>query len=214
MKTDNLGWFLLPLTLSLGCYTGLEDGRGGGEGFGADGAADGADGAGDDDDDDDDDNPPRAGGDGDDGGGPGPDPFALPVDEVELLPFPVRMNNLARVAAVNLDHPMFFKAYDLRLLLGDHDYSVLEAPDLRWSAERMQNWGKAVKPVCESNEMQIKYPNLVADPSELMREAFGRDPEPSDLEPMLDIANSTLPENMKFTLSCMAVLSSLDFVAY
>lgn len=201
---------VLPLA---GCYQGLGDNASAPAAEGNDdGVADGDD---DNDDGEEDDGPvpPRAG---DDDDGPVDDeaPFVLPTDEVELLPFPVRMTNLARLASVPTEHPMFFEAYDLRLLIGGHDYSVLEAPDLRWSAERMQNWVRALKPVCASNEMQIKYPDLVDNPTPLMREAFGRDPLPGDLEPMLDIANSTLTDDAKFQLACLAVLSSLEFVAY
>ncbi len=202
----------LPLA---GCYSGLSgnggDGRGDGFGDGADDAAD--DGADDGANDDANEEPPRADGD-DDGGGPEEPPFMLPVEEVMMTPFPVRMANLSAVASVPLDHPMFFKAYDLRLLLGDHDYSQVLAPNLRWSVDAMQNWVKAVKPVCASNEIHVKYPNLLTDPGSLVRDAYGRDPAPEDLEPLLDIAGSTMDTESKYQLTCIAVLSSLEFVAY
>lgn len=199
-----------PLSLA-GCYSGLSDnGRNSGvamSGYNADGDGDGADGGGDAADGDD--GAPAA--DGDDGDAE--DPFNVPGDEVKLLPFPVRMANLSAVTGAALTHPIFFELYELRYQLGDHDYSQLVAPDLRWSPQKMQNWVRGVLPVCQSDVMQSKYPDLVDDPTPLIRDAFGRDPVETDLEPLTDIASSTQPDATKYQLTCLAILSSLDFVA-
>ena len=77
----------------------------------------------------------------------------------------------------------------------------------------MQNWVRGLMPVCDSDVMQSKYPDLVDDPTPLIRDAFGRDPTEADLEPLTDIASSTQPDATKYQLTCLAVLSSLEFVA-
>lgn len=190
-----------------GCYTGLEGPHFNAQGDGsADGTdnADGADGASD-------------GGDGTDPApaddGPPEDPFVVPGEEVVMLPFPVRMNNLSAVTGAELTNPIFFELYDLRFQLGDHDFSNLQAPDLRWSPQKMQNWVKGLIPVCDSAVMQARYPDLIADPAPLIQAAFGRDPLPTELEPLQEIASSTQDDAVKYRLSCLTVLSSLEFVA-
>lgn len=209
--TMQLGVALAGAFALAGCYTGVEPPRGNGQADGGD-AADGGDGADD------------GGGDGADdaagesGGEPagedeGEAPFVVPGEDVDMLPFSVRMNNLSAVTGAALTHPIFGELYNLRYQLGDHDYSSLQSPELRWSPQKMQNWVKGLLPVCDSTVMQAKYPDLVADPAPLIRAAFGRDPVESDLEPLADIASSSYDDATKYRLTCVAVLTSLEFVA-
>lgn len=62
----------------------------------------------------------------------------VPASEVELLPFHVRMANLAAVTGQKLDPPMFLELWERRFALGDHDDSQLYTADLKWSPERME----------------------------------------------------------------------------
>lgn len=192
----------LTLALTSGCYSGLGDAPP----AGGDGAADGAGDAGND-------------GDGD---GQVPrepaaeepeNPFNVPTDEARLLPFPVRMQNLAHVVGQDLSHPMFLELYELRYQLGDHDYASGVASDLRWSAERMQYWVRGLKPVCTSTEMQAAYPDLLTDPRPLMRSAWGHEPAADEVEAVLDLQGGSLPPEDLYMVSCAAVLTSLDFVS-
>src|SRR5688572_3486903 len=65
---------------------------------------------------------------------PEPDPpFELPADEVELLPFHVRLANLERVTGLTQDHFAYSEVLRQRQMLGDHDYAAGIAPDLHWS---------------------------------------------------------------------------------
>src|SRR5690606_31904274 len=128
--------------LSMGCYSGLGDGPGAsGGGDGQEAAGEGGEGgeAGEDDD-----GTPNE---------PEPDetdtPFNVPSDEARLLPFPVRMQNLAQVTGQSLEHPMFLDLYELRYQLGDHDFASGVAPDLRWSSDKMQYWVRGLKSVCQ-----------------------------------------------------------------
>jgi len=201
---SGLGLSLLAATLASGCYTGVDVPTG------ADGAddapvADGNQVGGDDDG-----IPPREP---EPGADESEEPFSVPSDEARLLPFPVRMQNLADLIGQPADHPMFLDLLDLRFQLGDHDFASGVAPDLRWSAEKMQNWVRGLRPVCSSAEMQVAYPGLLTDPRPFMRQAWGHEPAAEEVESMADLQDSTLPVEQQYLLTCLAVLTSLDFVS-
>lgn len=198
--------FLLTLALGPGLAAGCYSGRNDIPAAGADGADAGAD-AGD------------AGDAGDDGTPQMPDPdepqapFRVPTDEARLLPFPVRMQNLARVTGQALEHPMFLELMELRFQLGDHDFASGVAPDLRWSAERMQYWVRGLEPVCASTEMAAAYPDLLTDPRPLMRQAWGHEPAAEEVEVLAEIQGGTVLPEDQFKITCIAVLTALDFVS-
>lgn len=200
----SLGALGLALALASGCYTGVDaaPGRGGGGQDGG-GGADGADG----------DEPA-------DGGAPQePDPaeptapFRVPGDEARLLPFPVRLANLAHLTGQPTDHPMFAELLELRYQLGDHDFATGVAPDLRWSSDKMQYWVRGLKPVCASAEMQAAYPDLLTDPRPMMRQAWGHEPAAEEVTALTDLQNGTVPADQQYLVTCLAVLTALDFVS-
>lgn len=210
--TGRLTRWMLTLALgpglSLGCYSGIGDGAqgGGGDQGAAEGEAE-ADGngngeAGEDD------GPPTEPEPGD-----AETPFNVPSDEARLLPFPVRMQNLAQVTGQPLEHPMFLALFDLRYQLGDHDFASGVAPDLRWSSEKMQSWVRGIKPVCQSAEMQATYPDLLTDPRPLMRQAWGHEPSAEEVEALADLQGGELVPEEQYLVTCIAVLTSLDFVS-
>ena len=141
------------------------------------------------------------------------DDEARPDDEARLLPFPVRMQNLSHVVGQGLEHPMFLDLYDMRYQLGDHDYASGVASDLRWSAERMQYWVRGLKPVCTSTEMQAAYPDLLTDPRPLMRTAWGHEPSEEEVQSLADLQGGSLPPEDQYMVTCVAVLTALDFVS-
>ncbi len=196
---------LLGLVLGAGCYTGLD----GPSAQDNDDAGDAGDAGGPNDPDD----PGSRAPDGEDPSAEDEPPFNVPTDEAKLLPFPVRMANLAHVTGQDPGHPMFLEMLSLRYQLGDHDYATGVAPDLRWSAERMQYWVRGLQPVCQSAEVQAAYPELVEDPRPLMRQAWGREPADEEVEALADIRSSGLDDATQFTMTCMAVLTALDFVS-
>lgn len=204
--TNNQSTFLITGLLTLGLGSGCYSGYSGGP-EAADGADAGAPGDGD------------AGGPGDDDGTtPDPDaeepdsPFTVPKDEARLLPFPVRMQNLARLTGESLDHPIFLELWNLRYQLGDHDFASGVAPDLRWSAEKMQNWVRGLKPVCTSASMQQAFPDLLTDPRPLMRQAWGHEPADDEVEALGDL-DAEVPPEEQYMVTCVAVLTALDFVS-
>lgn len=192
---------LLAVGLGSGCYTGLGDTpEGNGDAAGDQGAGDAGD----------------AGEDGQTPGEPGseePDtPFTVPKDEARLLPFPVRMQNLAHLTGRTLDDAIFLELWELRYQLGDHDFASGVAPDLRWSAEKMQYWVRGLKPVCASTAMQEAFPDLLTDPRSLMRQAWGHEPADEEVEALGDLDNE-VPAEDQYTVTCIAVLTALDFVS-
>jgi hypothetical protein len=108
---------------------------------------------------------------------------------------------------------MFVPLLELRFQLGDHDFASGVAPDLRWSAEKMQYWVRGLKPVCASTEMAAAYPDLLTDPRPLMRQAWGHEPSAEEVEALADIKNGTVAPEEQFTVTCIAVLTALDFVS-
>lgn len=201
-KTMMLSLVLAP-ALVTGCYSGLGDGpKGSAGGDGGDAGADAGDAG------QDDDATPQE----PDPEDPGP-PFRVPGDEARLLPFPVRMQNLANITGQPLDHAMFVELLELRYQLGDHDFASGVAPDLRWSSDKMQYWVRGLKPVCASAEMAAAYPDLLTDPRPLMRQAWGHEPSAEEVEALADLKDGTVPADQQFMVTCVAVLTALDFVS-
>jgi hypothetical protein len=143
----------------------------------------------------------------------GDHPYSLPGDQVNLMPFHARLANLATVLEVEQDDPLLDTVKEFRYQLGDHDWANGYAADLRWSADRMQVWVRAIKPICDSNHMRSLYPDLVQDPGTLQRVAWGREPTGEDLEAMSSMMTSSQYDwATQHSLMCLTILSSLEFV--
>ena len=204
---------LIAATGLVSCYSGLESGSGGGGPLADDGGQSGAPGS------------AEGGGEegGDDGGGddgtpndtgdPGDAPFELPAEEVKLLPFHVRVQNLVTIVGESEDHFVFDELRRQRYLLGDHDFANGIAPDLAWNATKMQMWVKAMIPICDSTQFKARYPDLVADPLPLLQQTYGRDPTAEELAGLDDLASGGLDADTHYRLLCVTMLSSLEFVA-
>lgn len=215
MRTNAIHGILLATALGMaGCYSGFE----------ADAIAaldEGADAGGVDDEPDPDDDNDSAGGGGedpdDDGDAPEPaeeeDPFELPGTEARLLPFHVRMTNLANVMGLEKDHFVFDELYMRRIQLGDHDFSGNIAADLAWNPQKMGVWVKSLKPVCSSIQFQERYPNISADPTPLLQQILARDPDAEELAAYAAVIADTPDPAAADQLTCFAALSSLEFVA-
>lgn len=186
--------------LGAGCYQGIDGDRGApaADDEGAEGEAGEDDGA----------DPPR------DPGDPVPEaPFEVPGNEVEALPFHVRIQNLASVAGVKTDHPMFLGLYAKRYQLGDHDFASGVAPNLKWTPEHMEAWVKALRPYCADPVFQARYPDLAIDPTPLVRAAFAREPTRAELVAYAEVGEGQPDGAGRHRMVCLAVLTSLEFVA-
>ena len=156
------------------------------------------------DDGDDDDNTPGDDDPQDDEPEPADDPFEVPKHEVRLLPYDVRMNNLAALLAVESDHFLFDELHTRRTLLGDHDYANGVPPDLSWNANKMGVWLKGLKPVCSSALWIQRYPNLRLDPAPLLRKVLAREPDTAELQAYAVLATSATSTTRADELTCLA----------
>ncbi len=140
--------------------------------------------------------------------------FDVPKNQVELLPFRVRLARVAQVAGVATDDPMLEEMRARAAELGDHDFSTGVRPNLAWTAARMSTWIKALKPVCTAEAFRARYPDLGADPSALIAAAYGRPAAEADLADIESALDGVAIDGEERTQAvCFAVLSSVEFVA-
>lgn len=149
-----------------------------------------------------------------DGGGDEAPAFEVPKNQVELLPFRVRLARVAQVAGVATDDPMLAEMRDRAAELGDHDFATGVRPNLAWTAARMSTWVKALKPVCTSEAFRARYPDLADDPSALIAAAWGRTATEADLADIAAALDGVAIDDEERTQAvCFAVLSSVELVA-
>jgi hypothetical protein len=140
--------------------------------------------------------------------------FEVPKNQVELLPFSVRLARVAQIAGVATDDPMLAEIQARAAELGDHDFASGVRPNLAWTAARMSTWVKALQPVCTSEAFRARYPDMGEDPSALIAAAWGRpatEADLADIEAALDGVAIDSEERMQAV--CFAVLSSVELVA-
>lgn len=214
MKIQAIPSILLTTLLgSSACYTGFDAAP---QGLGDNGIGDAPDDDSGDGDAPDDDGPGSPDGDDDDDDdepSEDEDPFELPGTEARLLPFHVRMTNLANIVGVEKHHFIFDDLYTRRIQLGDHDFSGNIAADLAWNAQKMGVWVKSLEPVCTSIQFRERYPNISADPTPLLQQVMARDPEVEELEGYAAAIAGAPDTTTADLLTCYAALSSLEFVA-
>jgi len=148
------------------------------------------------------------------GGGGGDPDFVVPRNQVELLPFRVRLARVAQIAGVTTDDPLLEEMRARAAELGDHDFSTGVRPNLAWTAARMSTWVKALKPVCTSEAFRARYPDFASDPSALIAAAWGRPATDADLaEIEAALEGVELDSEERVQAICFAVLSSVELVA-
>lgn len=140
------------------------------------------------------------------------DGFAVPRDRIELLPFHVREQRVVDVARLAAGDPALdilrANAYEL----GDHDYSTGQRPKLQWTASTMAIWVKAMEPVCASESMRAAYPAFPDDLGALMAAAYGREIADDEVAAVWS-ATEGHEADRRYQLTCLGVLSALEFVA-
>jgi hypothetical protein len=140
--------------------------------------------------------------------------FEPPKAQIKLLPFSVRMARIATVTGVPLTDPAYNTLKDNHLLLGDHDYANAKPPQESWSAARLATWVESVRPICQTPAVQTRYSPMPAKLPALVDAAYGRAMIAEDTAALndgvkgLNVAPAKLVET-----TCIAVLSSLEFVA-
>lgn len=133
--------------------------------------------------------------------------------EIQVQPFSIRMSKLAHVLQRPADDSVFDALYQQRFALGDHDYSRAIRPDRRWSARKIGIWVKGLLPVCASDRFAELYPNVAAAPEPLILRAYGRPADALDQMALSEALGAAQGDIDQDTAVCLALLSSLEFVA-
>jgi hypothetical protein len=139
-------------------------------------------------------------------------PFGISKSSTQLLPFDVRLNRVAAVVGLEPSDPLFDELRRNRIALGDYDHAAGVLPDSSWSAGRISLWTRLMRPICASPQMSSRYPNLPDDLDELIRVAYGREPEVNEVEDVGAIlfeAELATPE-AEYESVCLAVLGSAE----
>lgn len=145
---------------------------------------------------------------------PLPKGFEVPEQPMQLLPFKVRLSKLQSVVGAPASDPMFDQLVMARSVLGDYDFAAGVAPDTSWTALRISQWVTAIKPVCGSAQMKLKYPELPGNLGALLEAAYGRAATSEDRAGYEQaLMGLTLSANERYEGICLAVLSSAEFVS-
>lgn len=141
-------------------------------------------------------------------------PFAISKAAPELLPFDVRLNRVASILGLEPSDPLFDDLRRNRIALGDYDHATGVLPDSTWSASRIALWTRLMRPICAAPQMTTLYPNLPDDLDELIRVAYGREPEVGEVEDVAAILVGTSPPlastAVEYETVCLAVLGSAE----
>lgn len=141
------------------------------------------------------------------------DPFALDRESPRLLPFETRLARVAAVAGVETSDPLLAPMRDQAIALGGYDHSRGILPDSSWSASRIAAWVRVLRPICGSDEMLARYPELPAagDLDALVAAAWGRAATEDD-RVAITSALSGLPADAQRESACLVVLSAGEAV--
>ena len=137
----------------------------------------------------------------------------LAPPEIELLPFAVRLNKLAHVFETSVEDEMFDELMQHRYALGDHNYARALRPDKRWSARKMGLWIRSLLPICGSDKLSELYPALTSNPDGFILSAYGRAADAGDQAILEDFMLQSAMGAESEKTYCLAVLSSVEFVA-
>jgi hypothetical protein len=144
---------------------------------------------------------------------PLPPAFEISRENTQLLPFHVRIAKLERVVGLSQEDPAFEDLNRNRYALGDHNYGQGIGADLSWSAAKMSTWVQSLKAVCNSAAMRDRYPSLPEHLNEFVTAAYGREANEQDLAIVEDaLAEEAVPDEQRYETTCLAVLSSMEFV--
>lgn len=143
-----------------------------------------------------------------------PGTYEFRRDQLSVLPFRIRLAKVANVLGVTTDHPALEQLRVNHLELGDHNFAGGIAPDKTWTASRVSNWVKALRPVCNSAEMKALYPSFTDKLDDFTLAAFGRYASPDDLAAVQDATTAFAADPASGHLTvCLAFLASAEFVS-
>jgi hypothetical protein len=140
--------------------------------------------------------------------------FEVPKTGIKLLAFSIRLDRIAATTGLPLTDPAYATLRENRLLLGDHDYANAKPPQESWSAARLVNWVESVRPICRAPAVSSRFLPMPARLPALIEAAYGRAALPEEIAAFTDEQKGlTLTPPKLVETACVAVLSSLEFVA-
>jgi len=139
--------------------------------------------------------------------------FAAEPGVVKLLPFDRRLRKLAFVIDVPPEDAIFDGLVARRLDLGASDYARGVAPAPSWTASKVAIWSELMLPLCESTPLRSRFPDLPAELDPFFEAAYGRAPLNEDREALAPIVEGDFSADDRYTLTCLAILSSVEFVS-
>ena len=80
-------------------------------------------------------------------------------------------------------------------------------------ALKVADWVRAIKPICASPQMRARYSALPDKLPQLIEAAYGRAATPADTDAVTSSAMGLMPAATRYETICLAMLSSLEFVA-
>jgi hypothetical protein len=142
-----------------------------------------------------------------------PSNFTPPSEDIIILPFSVRLAKVAAVAGVPPSDPLLNSLRESRLSLGDYDFANNVQPDKTWTALKLADWVRALKPVCASSKMRARFPSLPENVPAFIEAAHGRAATAEDTAAVTSSAAGLPTSAQRYETICLALLSSLEFVA-
>jgi hypothetical protein len=139
--------------------------------------------------------------------------FVTPSEDIIVLPFSVRLAKVAAVVGVPTSSPLLDTLRTNRLSLGDYDFANNVQPDKTWTALKVADWVRALRPVCASSQMRARYPSLPENLPALIEAAHGRAATAEDTAAITASAMGLATSPARYDTICLAILSSLEFVA-
>lgn len=142
-----------------------------------------------------------------------PGDFQVPAENIQILPFSVRLQKVAAVVGVPVSDPLMNSLRDNRVSLGDYDFANSRQPDKTWTALKVADWVRAIKPICASSQMRARYSALPEKLPQFIEAAYGRSATPDDTAAVTSSAMGLMADASRYDTICLAMLSSLEFVA-
>ncbi|MBL8957907.1 MAG: hypothetical protein JNK82_44440 [Myxococcaceae bacterium] len=140
--------------------------------------------------------------------------FTVPEQTVQLLPFQVRFQRLLAVTGAPATDPMFELLLQNRTSLGAYDYANGVQPDKSWTALRITQWVTALKPICGSQAMKNRFPDLPVSLGPFIEAAYGRSSTADDTSAVTEsMTGLTLTAEERRDGICLSILSSMEFIA-
>jgi hypothetical protein len=97
--------------------------------------------------------------------------------------------------------------------LGGQNYALGRPETITWSKPFIEKWLLQIEPFCKHPSISGKFLGEAAT-SKLFVSAYGREPTAEEVADFQDLdADPSLSELEKFTVKCMALLGSLEFVS-